>query len=64
MSHPSHDIAAGNRLPNEFKSVIEIPLVSSVKYALDSQTGLIRLGRLLYLGMYYPRTMASFLNRL
>ena len=54
MSHPWHNVTAGDHVPKEFNSVIEIPLGSSVKYELDKQTGLIRMDRLLYLGMYYP----------
>jgi inorganic pyrophosphatase len=54
VSHPWHDITAGEHLPEEFNSVIEIPLGSSVKYELDYRTGLIRMDRPLYLGMYYP----------
>ena len=54
MSHPWHDIIAGEHTPKEFNTIVEIPLGSSVKYELDSQTGLIRMDRPLYLGMYYP----------
>jgi inorganic pyrophosphatase len=45
-----------SRLENthqEFNSVIEIPLGSSVKYELDKKTGLIRMDRSLYSGVYY-----------
>jgi inorganic pyrophosphatase len=54
VSHPWHDIIAGEHTPKEFNTIVEIPLGSSVKYELDSQTGLIRMDRPLYLGMYYP----------
>lgn len=54
MSHSWHDIRAGEHLPEEFNSVIEIPLGSSVKYELDKATGLIRMDRLLYSAVYYP----------
>lgn len=54
MSHPWHDITAGERLPREFNSVIEIPLGSNVKYELDTETGLIRMDRPLYSAVYYP----------
>jgi inorganic pyrophosphatase len=54
MSHPWHDVTAGQDLPREFKSVVEIPLGSSVKYELDKKTGLIRMDRLLYSAVRYP----------
>jgi inorganic pyrophosphatase len=54
MSHPWHDITPGEQLPNEFRTVIEIPLGSSVKYELDKPSGLIRMDRLLYSAVYYP----------
>jgi inorganic pyrophosphatase len=54
VSHPWHDIIAGEHTPKEFNTIVEIPLGSSVKYELDSQTGLIRMDRPLYLRMYYP----------
>ena len=54
MIHPWHDITPGEKLPNEFNSVIEIPFGSSVKYELDKQSGLIKLDRVLYSAVYYP----------
>jgi len=54
MSHSWHDIGPGEHLPEEFNSVIEIPLGSRVKYELDKTTGLIRMNRLLYSAIYYP----------
>src|SRR5579872_5479986 len=54
MSHPWHDITPGGDLPKEFRTVIEIPLGSSVKYELDKPSGLIRMDRLLYSAVYYP----------
>ncbi len=54
MTHPWHDISPGERLPGEFKAVIEIPLGSSVKYELDKESGLIRMDRMLYSAVYYP----------
>lgn len=54
MSHSWHDITAGEHLPKEFNSVVEIPRGSTVKYELDKQTGLIRMDRLLYSAVYYP----------
>jgi inorganic pyrophosphatase len=54
MIHPWHDVNPGNKLPQEFDCVIEIPSGSSVKYELDKPSGLIRLDRVLYSAVYYP----------
>src|SRR5207302_9884100 len=44
----------GDKLPQEFDCVIEIPFGSSVKYELDKVSGLIKLDRVLYSAVYYP----------
>ena len=54
MIHPWHDVTPGDKLPQEFDCVIEIPFGSSVKYELDKTSGLIRLDRILYSAVYYP----------
>jgi inorganic pyrophosphatase len=54
MIHPWHDVFPGEKLPNEFNAIIEIPMGSSVKYELDKRTGLIKLDRVLYSAVYYP----------
>ena len=54
MIHPWHDVTPGDKLPQEFQSVIEIPFGSSVKYELDKTSGLIKLDRILYSAVYYP----------
>jgi inorganic pyrophosphatase len=54
MSHPWHDVSPGERLPEEFIAVVEIPMGSSVKYELDKKTGLLRMDRVLYSAVYYP----------
>lgn len=54
MTNAWHDLNPGERLPREFKSVIEIPLGSNVKYELDKESGLIRVDRILYSAVYYP----------
>src|SRR5215470_479579 len=54
MIHPWHDVTPGDKLPSEFKTVIEIPFGSSVKYELDKTSGLIKLDRVLYSAVYYP----------
>src|SRR5882757_6200017 len=54
MIHPWHDVTPGDKLPQEFQSVIEIPFGSSVKYELDKTSGMIKLDRVLYSAVYYP----------
>src|SRR3974377_297470 len=54
MTHAWHDISPGEGLPEEFSVVIEIPFGSSVKYELDTQSGLITLDRVLSPPVYYP----------
>ncbi|HEX3819937.1 MAG TPA: inorganic diphosphatase [Candidatus Sulfotelmatobacter sp.] len=54
MIHPWHDVTPGDKLPQEFDCVVEIPFGSSVKYELDKTSGLIRLDRVLYSAVYYP----------
>jgi inorganic pyrophosphatase len=54
MVHPWHDVTPGEKLPQEFSTLIEIPMGSSVKYELDKRTGLLRLDRVLYSAVYYP----------
>ncbi|WP_437203826.1 inorganic diphosphatase [Planctomicrobium sp. SH664] len=54
MTHAWHDVTPGENLPNEFTTVIEIPMGSSVKYELDKQTGLLKVDRILYSAVYYP----------
>src|SRR5688572_13374981 len=54
MIHPWHDVTPGERLPQEFSAIVEIPRGSSVKYELDKRTGLLRMDRVLYSAVYYP----------
>lgn len=54
MGHAWHDVSPGERLPEEFDAVIEIPMGSSVKYELDKRTGMLRLDRILYSAVFYP----------
>jgi inorganic pyrophosphatase len=54
MTHAWHDVSPGDRLPDEFNAVIEIPAGSNVKYELDKTTGLLRLDRVLYSAVFYP----------
>jgi inorganic pyrophosphatase len=54
MTHAWHDITPGERLPDVFTAVIEIPTGSSIKYELDKATGLLKLDRILYSAVYYP----------
>ena len=52
--HPWHDVTPGDKLPQEFYSIVEIPFGSSVKYELDKTSGIIKLDRVLYSAVYYP----------
>ena len=54
MIHPWHNLKPGNRVPEQFDAVIEIPLQSNVKYELDKRSGLIKVDRVLYSAVYYP----------
>jgi inorganic pyrophosphatase len=54
MPHAWHDISPGDRLPQEFRAVVEISLGSNVKYELDKPSGLLKLDRMLYSAVYYP----------
>lgn len=54
MTHPWHEVTPGEKLPEQFTAVIEIPTGSKVKYELDKQTGLLRMDRTLYSAAHYP----------
>jgi inorganic pyrophosphatase len=54
MAHCWHDVPIGDRAPQEFQAVIEIPKGSKVKYELDKGTGLLRVDRMLYSSVSYP----------
>lgn len=54
MTHAWHDVTPGEKLPEEFTAVVEIPMSSSVKYELDKKTGLLKVDRILYSAVYYP----------
>ena len=54
MTHAWHDVTPGENLPQEFTTIIEIPMGSSVKYELDKETGLLKLDRVLYSAVHYP----------
>ena len=54
MFNPWHDVSPGDRVPDEFTVVNEIPLGSNVKYELDKESGLLKVDRILYSAVYYP----------
>jgi inorganic pyrophosphatase len=54
MPHPWHDIPTGDKAPEEFNALIEIPKGSKVKYELDKETGLLMVDRVLYSSVIYP----------
>lgn len=49
-----HNLKIGNRAPEVFRAVVEIPKGSHNKYELDEETGMIKLDRVLYSPMHYP----------
>lgn len=49
-----HDISLGDKLPEEFNVVIEIPRGSHNKYEIDKDSGLIKLDRVNYSAAPYP----------
>jgi inorganic pyrophosphatase len=49
-----HDIELGDRAPEEFNTIIEIPKGSPNKYEIDKKTGLIKLDRANYSSAPYP----------
>lgn len=49
-----HDISLGDKAPEEFNVVIEIPRGSHNKYEIDKESGLIKLDRVNYSAAPYP----------
>ena len=49
-----HDIPLGEKTPDEFNVIIEIPKGSNNKYEIDKETGLIALDRANYSNAPYP----------
>jgi inorganic pyrophosphatase len=53
--HAWHDIYVDEELiEREFPVVIEVPMGSKNKYELDTETGFLRLDRVLYSAVHYP----------
>lgn len=48
------NIKIGDKAPDIFNSVVEIPKDSQNKYEIDKKTGMISLDRVLYSPMHYP----------
>ena len=49
-----HDIPLGDKVPEEFNTIVEIPKGSNNKYEMDKETGLIMLDRANYSSAPYP----------
>ena len=49
-----HDVALGEKTPEEFNVIIEIPKWSKNKYEVDKKTGLIKLDRAMKTAQDYP----------
>jgi len=52
--NPWHDVDLGEKVPDLFPAIIEVPKGSKTKYELDKPTGLIRVDRILYSSVQYP----------
>lgn len=52
--NPWHDVDLGDKVPDLFPAIIEVPKGSKTKYELDKPTGLIRVDRILYSSVRYP----------
>ncbi len=54
ISHPWHEVSAGDDLPSSVNAIIEIPKGSKAKYEIDKESGLIKLDRVLFSSVMYP----------
>jgi inorganic pyrophosphatase len=54
MAHAWHDLDIGDKTPEVFNAVIEIPKGSKVKYELDKGTGMLKVDRILSSSVVYP----------
>ena len=52
--NPWHDVDLGEKIPELFPAIIEVPKGSKTKYELDKDTGMIRVDRILFSSMQYP----------
>ncbi len=52
--NPWHDVDLGDKIPELFPAIIEVPKGSKTKYELDKDTGMIRVDRILFSSMQYP----------
>lgn len=52
--NPWHDLKLGDKVPDLFPAVIEVPKGSKNKYELDKDSGLIRVDRVLFSSIHYP----------
>lgn len=52
--NPWHDVSLGDKTPDNFTVIIEIPKGSKVKYELDKDSGLIKVDRILFSSIHYP----------
>jgi inorganic pyrophosphatase len=52
--HLWHDVKLGDKAPQEFTAIIEIPRGSQNKYEIEKETGMISLDRVLFGANFYP----------
>lgn len=53
-NNPYYHISPGKEVPEYVTALIEIPKGSRAKFEIDSESGLIRLDRVLYNAIHYP----------
>lgn len=49
-----HDVSLGNKVPEQFNVIIEIPRGSLNKYEIDKETGMIALDRVSHTAQHFP----------
>jgi inorganic pyrophosphatase len=54
MKNPWHDVSVGTAAPGIVNAIVEIPRGSRAKYELDTESGLLKLDRVLYSSVHYP----------
>ena len=60
--NPWHDVDLGENVPDKFRTIIEVPCGSKVKYEIDKQSGLIVADRILATSMRYPANYGLYLK--
>lgn len=64
MLHPWHGVSCGENAPDIVTAVIEVPKGSQTKYELDKLSGLLKVDRILYSAVHYPRQLRFYSAKL